>query len=127
MEEIPADTIQQENFNRKQNLTSQFLVDTFSEKTLIDTDQSPTINTNPSMMIDKLISTSLSDTTKSSCFPLSAANEPANLFDSRSISNHKHSSTPLHLFPQMLTPDSNIFTPPHQQFSYPLFAPPPPG
>jgi hypothetical protein len=127
-EEIPpstTDTTLQENSKNEQSLTdksiSQF---TSSEKILIDTtDQSCIVDTNPSMMIDKLISTSLSDKTKSSCFPLSTTNEPTNLFDSRSISHH----TPLHLVPQIHTPDSNIFTPPHQHFPYPFFAPPPPG
>ena len=107
---IPLSSIdlsQSESFEIKQNSTefsSQFLIDESPEKTLIGIDQPPTINSNVSIQIDKPILSLPSETTKSSYF-----------------------STPLHLFSQMLTPDSNVFTPSHQHFPYPLFVPPPPG
>jgi len=66
----------------------------------------------------------LSNITKSSCVSSSITNESLNLFDSRSITTHKHLS---HHFPQIPTPDHNLFTSHHQHFPYPFFAPPPPG
>jgi hypothetical protein len=127
-EELPQESSsQKEQSSIDKPPAAELPVDIPPEKTLIPTDQSSKIGTNPSMTKDKLISTSLSDITKSSCFSLPTTNEPTNLFDSRSISHHKHSSTPLHPFPQIHTPDSTIFNSTHQHFPYPLFAPPPPG
>ena len=72
---------------------------------MIIPDQSELVDTNP------LITKCSSDTIKSS-----EINETANQIEGR--------STSLHLFPQILTPDSDVFTPPYQHFSYPLFVPP---
>jgi len=75
------------------------------------------------MITDKSIPITSSEITKPSNIPSSTPNEPLNQFDSRSITTHKHSSTPIHIFPQILTPDNNVFTPHHQHFPYPFFAP----
>ncbi len=79
------------------------------------------------MIPDKSIPTISSDITKPSCISSSITKESLNLFDSRSITTHKLPSTSMHIFPQIPTPDHNLFTPPHQHFPYPFFAPPPPG
>lgn len=53
--------------------------------------------------------------------------KPSNTLDSRAIITSKHPPTPLHPFPQIPTPDTGVFTPHQPYFSYPFFAPPPPG
>ena len=120
--------VQPDGFDIKQNsneFSSQCPVDESPEKTMTFSDQLPPIHHNVSIKIEESIPAPPSETTKSSYFSSLATNELANLFDSRSITNHKHLSTPLHLFPQMLTPDSSVFTPSHQHFPYPIFALPP--
>jgi hypothetical protein len=101
------------------NVFSQFLIDNVipSDVHQIITTEEPTAS----------IPVSLPIITESSWFPTSTTNETLNLFDSRPITNHKHSSVPMHLFPPILNPDSNLYTSHHQQFPYPLFTPPPPG
>ncbi len=95
--------IQQDNFkNELPSQVSNDKSDEPSEKTLID---------HQSMIS---IPTILSNITKPSCI-------------SSSITTHKHLSTSMHHFPQIPTPDHNLFTSHHQHFPYPFFAPPPPG
>jgi len=98
------------------NVFSQFLIDNVipSDVHQVTTIEEPT-------------AVSLPISAESSWFPTSTTNETLNLFDSRPITNHNHLSVPMHLFPQILNPDSNLYTSHHQQFPYPLFTPPPPG
>jgi len=105
-------------------------IDELPEKTFDIANHTNSSNTpidHQTVITDKSIPTISSDIREPSCIPLSTTDERLNLFNSQPIVTHKHPSTSMNFFPQTLTPDNNLFTLHHQHFSYPFFAPPPPG
>ncbi|CAF1050257.1 unnamed protein product [Rotaria sordida] len=117
--DVSISTILCETIERTLNVTNNFLLDNINSSNLPIDDQS--VITNTSIIS---IPTTLSDIKKSSCFSSSVTNETLNLFDCRSITNNEHSSKLMRLFPQLITPDSNLFMPHHQYYSYSLVAQP---
>ncbi|UJR23641.1 hypothetical protein I4U23_026626 [Adineta vaga] len=95
------------NSSEKINDISQFLIDNIPDPQVI--------------IIDRPASVTSSVHTNSSSFPLIQSTETLNKFDSHQITNHSHSTTSAHLFPQILTPERHFCTPHHQHFSYSPF------
>ncbi|CAF0747547.1 unnamed protein product [Adineta steineri] len=126
--QIPADESTSHSVGTSSNKDSQEPI-TYNEPS-ISTSLNETIETssnvnNQVIVTDQSIPVSLSPNTKLPPPPSSTLNETLSQFDIYSLPNPIHSSTSIDLFPQMPTPDSNLFTSSHQHFPYPLFIPSP--
>ncbi|CAF4322477.1 unnamed protein product, partial [Adineta steineri] len=129
--QILADESTSHSFDTSSNKDSQEPI-TYNEPSistsLIETIETSANVNNQVIVTEQSIPVSLSPNTKllpPPPPPSSTLNETLSQFDIYSLPNHIHSSTSIDLFPQMPTPDSNLFTPSHQHFPYPLFIPPP--
>ncbi|CAF2992059.1 unnamed protein product [Rotaria sp. Silwood2] len=119
-EEVSISTISCKTTEKSLNVTNNFLLDNTNSYNLPIDHQAVITDTSTIS-----IPAALSDIKNPSCFSSSITNETLNPCNSRSITNHEHSSIPMRLFPQLITQDSNLFMFHHQHYSYPLVARPP--